>query len=261
MSLLVRVVGFGALGAAIVVALAACAPIQVQCPAGTDPKRRMFSGGGEAEWCRRDDGVRDGLEVRYYESGAKMLEGAYLDGARSGEWFYYPNVGRPWRRDRWEDGALVDKKIDLPPRAANQPPVDPTEPTTSLVVSLGSADPLLGRQVRAREDELPRFASWYDDGKPRVVGHYDREGLRAGTWRFWFAGGGLAREIVYDAGVRDGLFREWWEGGQAKTDGGYAVGERDGRWRRWDSSGRLVSDQAFDGAGGVGGEGRGMVPP
>jgi hypothetical protein len=231
------------LGAAIAATLAACADMRVACPEGTGPERRVFSGGGEAEWCHRGDGVRQGLEVRYYENGDKMLEGAYLDGARFGEWFYYTNEGARWRHDRWEDGALMAKAIDLPPRAANQAPVDVLAPTASLIVSLGSADPTLGRATRERE--LPVFAVWYGTGKPRVLGHYDRDGLRTRAWRFWYGSGALAREVTYDAGVRQGSFQEWHENGRPKTDGAYEVGERDGRWRRWDETGRLLSDEAW----------------
>ena len=237
-----RVVSFAAL-AVVVAGLWACAGFQIVCPDGTSASRRLFSGGAEAEWCHRGDGVRQGLEARYYESGTPMIEGAYLDGARFGEWDYYASEGPAWRRDRWEDGALVDKKIDLPPRAANQPAIDVLAPTESLIVNLGSSDPTLGR--RLREEELPAFAVWYEGGKPRVLGRYDREGFRTRTWRFWYDSGGLAREVTYDAGVRQGLFREWHAGGQAKTDGAYDDGERDGRWRRWDETGRLVSDQTY----------------
>lgn len=247
-----RAVAFAGLAVAVVAALWACAEIQIVCPEGTGPQRRIFSGGAEAEWCHRVDGVRQGLEVRYYESGAKMIEGAYLDGARFGEWHYYPSEGPAWRRDRWEDGALVEKKIDVPPRGANQPAVDVMAPTSSLVISLASADPTLGRTVRDVDAELPTFAVWYGSGKPSILGHYDREGYRTRTWRFWYESGGLAREIMYDAGVRHGLFREWHDGGQAKTDGAYDDGERDGRWRRWDATGRLVSDETYTHA---------MLPP
>jgi antitoxin component YwqK of YwqJK toxin-antitoxin module len=245
-----RALAIAALAAAIVCGLSACFPIQIVCPEGTVARRRVYSGGAETEWCDRPDGVRQGLEVRYYENGDRMLEGAFLDGARFGEWHYYAARGPIWRRDRWEDGALVAKKIELPPREANQPPVDVSAPTESLVIKLAATDPTLGRRVR--EEELPRFAAWYGNGKPRVLGHYDGDGYRARTWRFWYESGVLAREITYDAGARDGPFLEWHENGRAKTDGAYEVGERDGRWRRWDETGRLLSDQTYT---------RGMVSP
>jgi hypothetical protein len=238
-----RALAFLALGLGVVAALDACVGLQIVCPVGTLGQRRMFSGGAEAEWCHRGDGVRQGIELRSYESGERMLLGAYLDGARTGEWAYYTKDEVEWRRDRWEDGALIGKTLTLPARPPNEAAVDVSAPTESLVVSLSSADPTLGRAVR--QDELPVFAVWYGDGKPRVLGRYDREGFRTRVWQFWYEGGGLAREITYDAGLRDGAFQEWHANGRAKTDGAYVAGERDGRWRRWDEAGRLVADQTF----------------
>jgi MORN repeat variant len=227
-----------------------CAEIQTVCPMGTEARRRIFSGGSEAEWCHRDDGVHQGPEVRYYESGARMIEGAYLDGVRHGEWHYYTSDGSLWRRDKWEDGALIAMKVDLPQGAPNTGHVDVLAPTDSMVIKLASADPTLGRAIR--ESDLPAFAVWYADGRPRVFGHYDREGLRTGVWRFWYEGGGLAREVSYDAGVRHRIFREWHASGQPRTDGFYIDGERDGRWRRWDEAGQQVRDQTYT---------RAMLPP
>ncbi|HVZ74876.1 MAG TPA: hypothetical protein VHJ20_20985 [Polyangia bacterium] len=230
--------GTRALGlAAVMLAAGACTIVRTECPDGTDIKRRIYSGGGEAEWCHRGDGVHQGPEARYYENGVAMIQGAYSDGAREGEWTYFTQLGAIWRRDRWEDGALVEQHVD-----PNMAP-DPLAPTDSLVIKLASADPMLGRQVSG--GDLEAFAVWYDDGKPRVLGHYDRDGLRTGTWRFWHPGGVLAREVDYDAGVRHRAFREWHANGRAKTDGSYDVGERDGRWRRWDNTGRLVTDGTY----------------
>jgi antitoxin component YwqK of YwqJK toxin-antitoxin module len=228
-----------------------CYEIRTVCPAGTEARRRIFSGGGESEWCHRPDGVRQGGETRYFESGAAMLAGAFLDGVRHGEWHYYTVDGRTWRRDRWEDGALVAAKVELPQRPPNGQAIDVLSPTESGVIKLASADPGLGRA--ARDADLETFASWYGNGKPRVLGRYDLDGLRTREWRFWHEGGAPAREVTYRAGVRDGSFREWYASGRARTDGAYADGERDGRWRRWDAEGRPVADQIY---------GRGvMLPP
>jgi antitoxin component YwqK of YwqJK toxin-antitoxin module len=237
-----------ALGAGLT--LGGCTVIQTECPVGTEVQRRIFSGGAEAEWCHRADGVHQGPEVRYYESGARMIEGAYLDGVRHGEWHYTTHDGLVWRRDRWEDGALVEKHVEPPLARPNAAAVDVLAPTDSMIIKLASADPTLGRAARA--DQLPPFAVWYTNGKPRVLGHYDRDGLRTGTWWFWHEDGQVARQVDYDAGVRHRMFREWHEGGRSKTDGFYIDGERDGHWRRWDAEGRLLADQDY---------GHGMLPP
>jgi antitoxin component YwqK of YwqJK toxin-antitoxin module len=227
-----------------------CTGFQTECPLGTEAQRRIYSGGAETEWCHRADGVRHGPEARYYESGAPMIGGGYFDGVRQGEWRYLTHDGLVWRRDRWEDGALVDKHVDQAGAPSNAAPGDVLAPTNSMVIKLASADPLLGRASRA--DELPPFAAWYANGKPRLLGRYDHEGLRTGTWWFWYEDGQVARQVDYDAGVRHRTFREWHTGGVSKTDGFYINGERDGHWRRWDGQGRLVADQEY---------GHGMLPP
>jgi hypothetical protein len=226
-----------ALGAAALLA-GACAAPYTQCPEGTDVTRRILSGGSEAEWCHREDGVRQGPEVRFYESGARMVEGAYLDGVLHGVWRYYFNEGSVWREDRWEDGALIAKRID--PRAARLSPEqrEALGPTSSGIIKLASADPLLGRTARQRGGGV--FETWYPNGKPRMSGHYDGDGLRTGTWRFWYESGGLAREVDYQGGVRHRAFREWYESGAPQTDGFYIDGERNGVWRAWDRSGRAM---------------------
>jgi hypothetical protein len=236
-----RTRGVWLLVTALTASPAGCADVQTLCPGGTLVTRRILSGGSEAEWCRREDGVRQGPEVRYYESGARMVEGEHLDGVRHGLWSYYPSSGPPWRQDRWEDGALVAKELRAPsPLPAGG---DPLAPTESGIIKLASADPLLGRTARARE--LAVFAAWYGNGRARVRGQYDGEGLRTGTWRFWYEDGQLTREVDYDGGVRHRAFREWHPNGRAKTDGFYLDGERDGRWRRWDQTGHLVADSVY----------------
>jgi antitoxin component YwqK of YwqJK toxin-antitoxin module len=234
----------------LAIAPTGCTTIQTECPLGTEVRRRIYSGGAESEWCHRADGVHQGPEVRYYESGARMIEGAYLDGARQGEWRYTTHDGLLWRRDRWEDGALVEKHVEQPLARPDATPADVLAPTDSMVIKLASADPTLGRASRAAE--LPPFAAWYANGKPRLLGHYDGEGLRMGTWWFWYEDGQVARQVDYDAGVRHRTFREWHGSGRSKTDGFYLDGERDGHWRRWDGQGRLLADQEY---------GHGMLPP
>jgi hypothetical protein len=233
--------------AAVAAALggAACSEVRTVCPSGTEVTRRIFSGGAEAEWCRRPDDVRQGPEVRYFESGRTMIEGSYVDGAQHGVWRYFFTDGRIWREDRWEDGEVVAKKID--PRVARMSAdeLEALGQTSSGIVKLAARDPLTLREAAARDGGS--FVGRYADGHPRVAGRYDGEGLRAGTWRFWNEGGRLVREIDYDLGVRHRAFREWHEGGAPKTDGFYLAGERDGLWRHWDETGHAAADERYDG--------------
>src|SRR6185312_2689770 len=129
-------------------ALSACVGPRLGCPLGTAVGRQVYSGGAEAEWCRRPDGARQGPELRYYESGAEMMSGSYVDGAQSGVWRYRFNDGRNWRAERWQDGALLQITVD--PVVARLTPAELAAlgPTTSGIVKLASHDPIPGRETR-----------------------------------------------------------------------------------------------------------------
>jgi antitoxin component YwqK of YwqJK toxin-antitoxin module len=223
--------------------LVGCATARTTCPMGTALARRIYSGGGEAEYCRRPDGVRQGPEVRYYESGAEHVAGEYVDGAQSGVWRYRFSNGRNWRAERWEDGALVTKTVD--PAVARLSPgeLEALGPTTSMIIKLASRDPRLFRESRAVGEA--NFVQRYDSGRLRVAGDYDADGLRVGIWRFWYEDGRLAREIEYLGGVREHAAREWHPNGAPAAEGFYVAGEREGRWRWWDTRGQPTGEAAY----------------
>ena len=89
------------------------------------------------------------------------------------------------------------------------------------------------------------FVQRYDNGRPRVAGDYDADGLRTGIWRFWYEDGRLAREIEYLAGAREHAAREWHPNGAPATEGFYVAGEREGRWRWWNAQGKLTEEAAY----------------
>jgi MORN repeat variant len=224
---------------------AACATVSpaVPCPEGTRLARHVYAGGGEAEWCRRDDGARQGPETRFYESGAPSLSGEYSDGALSGVWRYRFNDGRNWRADRWEDGALVDKTVDPAVSAMSPEELARLGPTRSGIIKLASHDALTGRESQERGGAM--FVAHHANGRPRVAGRYDADGLRTGVWRFWYEDGRPARELEFLAGVRERGAREWHPNGQLAAEGSYTAGERDGRWRFWDAAGHLSKEIVY----------------
>lgn len=240
--------------AAVVVAcaLSACVGPRIGCPLGTAVGRQVYSGGAEAEWCRRPDGARQGPELRYYESGAEMVSGSYVDGAQSGVWRYRFNDGRNWRAERWDDGALLATTVD--PAVARMTPaeLEALGPTSSGIIKLASHDPVPGRE--AREAPAAIFVGRFPNGRPHVTGSYDAAGLRTGTWRFWFEDGRPERELGFLDGVREGPVREWHENGTSAADGTYRAGVRDGRWQFWDARGTLTADLWYrDGVAAPGG--------
>lgn len=227
---------------AVSCALAAggCAASRTICPVGTGLGRHIYSGGAEAEWCRRPDGVRQGPETRYYESGTELSSGSFLDGAQSGVWRYRFNDGRNWRAERWEDGALVQVTVD--PLVARMSPaeLEALGPTSSAIIKLASHDAIPGRETRQAAGAA--FVARFPNGRPRVAGSYDREGLRVGVWRFWFEEGRPEREVEFLDGIRERAVREWHPNGAQAVEGFYSGGLRDGRWRFWDERGQLTAD-------------------
>ncbi len=230
-------------GAALAALVTACSHVQTTCPQGATLARRVYTGGVESEWCRDADRVRQGAEVRYYESGVRLLEGIYVDGVQHGLWRYYWNTGEMWREETWNDGELLTQKIVT--RAAKLSTADRSELgfTNSGIVRVASFDPGLRRHQQ--EQEAWSFSDRYPDGKPRALGRYDGDGARWGVWWFWYPNGQLAREVEYESGVRTHGYREWYEDGHARTDGAYLGGRKDSHWRRWDPSGRLVEDEEY----------------
>jgi uncharacterized protein len=218
----------------------ACASGRTTCPLGTALGRQVYSGGGEAEWCRRPDGVRQGPEARFYDSGAELASGGYVDGAQSGVWRYRFNDGRNWRAERWDDGALIQSTIDPSVARLSPAELEALGSTSSGIIKLTSHDPIPGRETR--EAPGATFVWRYPDGHPRVAGSYDAAGLRTGVWRFWFEDGRPSRQLEFLGGVRERDAREWHPNGTQAADGAYVAGRREGRWRFWDERGQLTAD-------------------
>ena len=218
----------------------ACVAGRTTCPLGTALAREVYSGGAEAEWCRRPDGARQGPETRFYESGAELASGGYVDGAQSGIWRYRFNNGHNWRAERWDDGALIQLTIDPSVNRMSPGELEALGPTSSGIIKLASHDPIPGREARETTDAT--FVSRFPNGRPSVAGSYDSAGLRTGVWRFWFEDGRPSRELEYLDGVRERAAREWHPNGTQAADGRYVAGRRDGRWQFWDERGRLTAE-------------------
>ena len=139
------------------------APARRRAPpvrSGRRSRGRSISGGAEAEWCRRPDGARQGPETRFYESGAELASGGYVDGAQSGVWRYRFNDGRNWRAERWDDGALVQMTVDPAVARLSPAELEALGPTSSGIIKLASHDPIPGRETReARGDDASSRAS------------------------------------------------------------------------------------------------------
>ena len=209
-------------GLAGVAWLTGCATARTTCPLGTELTRRIYSGGGEAEYCHRPDGVRQGAETRYYESGAEHVAGEYIDGTQSGVWRYRFSNGRNWRAERWDDGALVSKTVD--PAVARMSPeeLEALGPTRSMIIKLASHDPRLAREAREQRRGRLRRSTTPTGGRASPA-TTTATACASGIWRFWYEDGHLAREIEYLAGVREHAAREWHPNGAPAVEGFYVA--------------------------------------
>ena len=200
---------------------------------------RSISGGAEAEWCRRPDGARQGPETRYYESGAELASGGYVDGAQSGVWRYRFNDGRNWRAERWDDGALVQMTVD--PAVARLSPgeLEALGPTSSGIIKLASHDPIPGRETR----EAPG-----DDASSRASPTGARASPGATTPRGCASASGGSGSRT---GVRRARSSSWTASASAPRASGTRTARRrptgatsragaTGRWRFWDERGQLT---------------------
>jgi antitoxin component YwqK of YwqJK toxin-antitoxin module len=149
--------------------------------------------------------------------GRPLVVGQHEDGARVGTWRSYDASGaltgeetwRDGRRDgrlaRWRDGVL-----------------------------LLEADYQDG--VRAG-----RYAEYFADGRPAVVGQY-HDDLRIGAWQTYRADGTLALRATYAAGVLDGPWQELDASGAVVVTGQHVGGHRTGRWRQRTATGEVEVD-------------------
>src|SRR4051794_28830195 len=80
----------------------------LECPSGTSRHSFAYSS-GEKKWCARPNGLRHGPAGSYYSNGQLLFSGEYVDGAADGIAVYYLNEGTLWRRDTWNEGALISK--------------------------------------------------------------------------------------------------------------------------------------------------------
>jgi hypothetical protein len=228
----------------LAVALAGCSAPRALCPPQTTLARHVYSGGGDAQWCRGADGLRQGPESRAYENGVESVTGSYVEGAQSGVWRYRFNDGRNWRAERWDDGALVQTVVDPVVARMSAAELAAAGPTTSGVIKLASHDPLRALDATGAAMTRQVVMRWPGGGL-RAAGGADAEGLRSGVWRFWSEDGKLAREIEFAGGIRDRAARAWHPGGAPALEGFYVEGVRDGTWRFWDPRGQPLPSVTY----------------
>ena len=84
----------------------------LDCPSASSRRAFEYASGGSTEWCVDTNGLRQGPTRSYYSNGRLLFSGEYIDGAVNGTATHYLNDGTVWRRDKWEEGALLEMWVN-----------------------------------------------------------------------------------------------------------------------------------------------------
>jgi antitoxin component YwqK of YwqJK toxin-antitoxin module len=80
---------------------------------------------------------------------------------------------------------------------------------------------------------------YWENGKVRVEGSFDAEGLKDGVWTAWYDNGTKWSEGFFKAGKAEGEYKAWHENGQVFYEGKMNADERVGTWRFYTPDGQL----------------------
>ncbi len=83
---------------------------------------------------------------------------------------------------------------------------------------------------------------YWENGKVRVEGGFDREGQKDGVWTAWYDNGIRWSEGNFKAGRAEGEYRAWHENGQVFYEGQMKDDERIGKWRFYSPEGQLSKE-------------------
>lgn len=91
-------------------------------------------------------------------------------------------------------------------------------------------------------DQVIKRTEYYPDGKPKITGQYDDNGLRQGHWQFWYENGNLWSECDYKAGLRHGTSIVYYENGNKQYEGTFDNDKKTGVWKFWNNDGSLAKE-------------------
>lgn len=176
-----------------------------------------------AEGSYADDALDGPFRTYWPDTGGLKSEGAYRDGAKTGEWRDYDADGWLLEVGSYQDGARTGTWTAYYAGG-------PTRATTGWVGGV-------------KDGEERRF---YADGAPEEDITW-AAGRRDGPYKRWHVGGlGLAAEGAYDDERRAGVWTEYARNGTKISEGAYAHGVRQGDWATWSHQGEPVTAGAYD---------------
>ncbi|MEX2315804.1 MAG: hypothetical protein WD669_01540 [Pirellulales bacterium] len=103
-------------------------------------------------------------------------------------------------------------------------------------------------EYRSEGQDLRHGASksWFENGKPRHEGNYDRD-KKDGMFTYWHSNGQMAATGEYKNDKPIGSWVWWHENGLKAAFGEYREGYLYGQWRWWGEDGQLAKQKTYDG--------------
>ncbi len=112
-------------------------------------------------------------------------------------------------------------------------------------MSIGTGEGVEYPQV----DEYPRngtFRRFHDGGEQVEIEGELRDGVRVGTWRWYYPNGQLHWEIEHVDGLKEGRETGWHENGEKMYEGDNAADKRTGSWTWWHDNGEFKQTYHYD---------------
>jgi hypothetical protein len=213
----------------------------LECPSDTTGHSFTYTSGAMmSAWCALVNDLKHGPSRSYYSNGQLTFVGEYVDGAAHATAVYYLNDGTIWRRDLWNEGALVSKWLNPETMVLSR-----EEMLRRGAVDVGNdvgritaCAPLDRRPECKPALPSPVVVLRYTNGRRRARGAVS-DGLRTDRWTYWYASGALAKRAEFFGGQLSGVYQEWYENGRPSSEGEYLSGEKVGVWLYWSRTGKI----------------------
>jgi antitoxin component YwqK of YwqJK toxin-antitoxin module len=153
------------------------------------------------------------VNVFFYETGIKMLEGQYLSGKKTGEWKHYfkngackatlqfiPDIESDQLRKKFGIESLAEEKKRMEEEKRNHE----TRKSAGGVLYSGTRNNTSDDSYNKLEEQDAHVVYYFENGIKAQEG-YVLEGNRVGVWNWWREDGTKEKEVDYTKG--DQIFR------------------------------------------------------
>ncbi|MCG8583186.1 MAG: hypothetical protein MI757_00550 [Pirellulales bacterium] len=194
-----------------------------------------------AKWTYRG-GLRHGVWQWWLPNGNKMQELTYVHGVADGTLKQFDGKGKVVASIHIEDGRRFEQRSET---------FDNGKRRSSTGYLLARRIPT-GKDVwsklqlapyKTEGDDIKHGVdrSWYSNGKPRQIAHYE-QGVESGEFTWWNKAGQMLLEGKYVDGQRHGLWTWWHDNGKKSIEGYFEAGRPVDRWVYWSPEGKVLRE-------------------